>query len=357
MSMRVLFFATVLCLLSCQKEPSKVVTQPVKNIIFLIGDGTGVAQMYAGMSLSPKPLAIEKSQYIGLIKTYSSDNYITDSAAGATAFSIGRKTYNGAIGVDSQKKPHKTILEMAEEKGLATGLVASSVITHATPASFIAHQPERSMHEEIAADFLKTDIDIFIGGGEQYFNQRKDSLNLLDSLQAKGYTVCSTLEQVKQSTSAKIAGLLAPKHLPAAHKGRGDLIAQATKKALNVLSQNENGFFLMVEGSQIDWGGHANDIEYITEEVMDFNKVIEVAFSFAQNDPNTLVVITADHETGGLTLLGKDAQSDTLKVNFSTGKHSGVMVPVYAFGKAAKDFSGIYENTQIFDKMIGAYGW
>ena len=156
-----------------------------KNIIFLIGDGMGLTQIYAGMTANGGHMNFERFKNIGLIKTYSSSSYITDSAAGATAFSIGKKTFNGAIGLDQDSIPQKTILEMAEENGLATGIVSTSSITHATPASFIAHNTTRDDAEGIALDFIKTDVDVFIGGGQLFFELREDSMNLFDDLRQK----------------------------------------------------------------------------------------------------------------------------------------------------------------------------
>jgi alkaline phosphatase len=168
----------------------------VKNIIFLIGDGMGTSHVYAGLIANKGNSYIKTMPVSGFNKTNSSDKLITDSAAGATAFSIGEKTHNGAIGVDKNDVPKKTILEMAEENGMSTGLVASCEITHATPASFIAHQPSRGMYEEIAADFLKTDIDVFIGGGRNHFDKRKDGRNLLMELEAKGYEVVTSMDSL-----------------------------------------------------------------------------------------------------------------------------------------------------------------
>ncbi len=174
-----------------QGRESKAGTVMPKNIIFMIGDGMGLTQITAGLIAQRDALNLERCAVIGLSKTNSGDNLITDSAAGATAFSTGQKTYNGAIGVDMDTLPLTTILEMAEGKGLATGLVATSSVTHATPASFISHQKSRMMDEEIALDFLKTDIDVFIGGGKKFFEQRTDHQNLLDQLRSNGYTVAT----------------------------------------------------------------------------------------------------------------------------------------------------------------------
>lgn len=336
--------------------PPKDITKRAKNVIFLIGDGMGLTQLYAAMTANKGKLHIESCTHLGLIKTYASDAYITDSAAGATAFACGAKTYNGAIGVDAQGNPVKTILEMAEEQGLATGLVATSSITHATPASFIAHQKSRKMEEEIAADFLNTDIEVFIGGGKKFFEHSVNDKNLLLDLKAKGYQVLDNMKDITAVKQGKLAGFTAQEQNPKYSEGRGDMLLQSTRTALNILSQNKKGFFLMVEGSQIDWGGHNNDAQYVIDEAIDFDKVIGEVLEFAAKDGETLVVITADHETGGLTLVGGNIQEGKVQASFSTGGHTAVMVPVYAFGVQADKFSGIYENTSIFNRLKQSMG-
>ncbi len=330
-----------------------VIGKKVKNIVFMIGDGMGLSQIFSGITANKGHLNLEYTTHIGFSKTSSSDNYTTDSAASATALATGVKTYNGAIGVDNDKKPLKTILEIAEEKGLATGLVATSKITHATPASFIAHQPSRKMDEEIAADFLKTDIDVFIGGGKKFFDKREDGQNLLKQLQKKGYQVVNNQEDMTKVTSGKLAALLYEGHMPRYTK-RGEILLLTTLKALEILSQNEKGFFLMVEGSQIDWGGHANDISYIVEEMLDFDRTIGKVMEFAEKDGETLVIITADHETGGFAVKTGNHQGK-LEGRFLTGGHTAVMVPVFSYGPQSERFKGFYENNQIFFKMMRAY--
>lgn len=322
-----------------------------KNIILLIGDGMGSAQVYAGLTANKGQLNLMQFPYSGYSITTSASNYITDSAAGGTALSTGKKTYNGAIGVDTAGTPIKTILEIAEEMGKGTGLVSSSSITHATPASFIAHQPERGMQEEIAADFLKTDIDVFIGGGKKYFDQRTDSVNLLKELEQQGYTVVDNLPAIEACKADKIAGFIGTEHGDKMPE-RGNALTISTQKALEVLSNKMNGFFLMVEGSQIDWGGHANNVEYITREMLDFDKAIGAALEFALKDKNTLVIVTADHETGGLAISDGNMETGFIRGSFTTNKHTGVMVPVFAFGPGAEKFSGMYDNTEIFHLML-----
>ena len=320
------------------------------NVILMIGDGMGVSHIYAAMTANKGNLFINNFKHIGFLKTYSDEDYVTDSAAGGTALASGVKTYNAAIGMDINKKPVKTILQKFAEKNLGTGLVSTSAITHATPASFIAHQPHRNMYEEIAADFLKTNIDVFIGGGYDHFTNRKDGGNLTIELKKKGFHVLQDINQIKNFKSGKLAGFTAAEHNERVAI-RKDMLQIATQTSLNILSQNKKGFFLMVEGSQIDWGGHANDITYIVEETLDFDKAIGVVLEFASKNNNTLVIVTSDHETGGLALNKGDNSKGTMKAGFTTNKHTGVMVPIFAFGPGAELFTGIMENTDVPKKI------
>ncbi|MFA5819398.1 MAG: alkaline phosphatase [Bacteroidales bacterium] len=346
-------------LISCYSSKKLVNNEnpKIKNVIFMIGDGMGIPAVYAAMTVSDKPLNIERCPVTGLQKTFSSNNYITDSGAAGTALATGTKTKNGAIGMDSLGNRLKSILEITEEHGLATGLVSTSSITHATPASFIAHQSSRGSYEDIAMDFLKTDIEVFIGGGYDHFAKRKDKLNLIDSLKFRGYEVDTSMSMVLKSTSRKLAGLTAPVHNPYRLKGRGEMLPEASVKAIEILNKNPKGFFLMIEGSQIDWAGHANVADTLVDETLDFDKAVGVALDFAKNDGHTLVVITADHETGGVTITGGDILSHKVKLNFSTKDHTAVMVPVYAFGPGAEKFTGIFDNTELFQKILSCFGF
>ncbi len=344
-------------LVSCYstKASTQKADAEVKNVILMIGDGMGLADVYTAMTVSGNPLNIERCPVIGLQKTFSEDSYITDSGAAGTALATGTKTNNGAIGMDPEGNHVKSILVIAEEYGLSTGLVSTSSLTHATPASFIAHQSSRNNYEGIAYDFLSTDIDVFIGGGYDNFAKRRDKLNLIDSLKVRGYEVDTSMNSVLASRSLKIAGLTAPMHNPYRLKGRGDMLPAASGKAIEVLSKNPDGFFLMIEGSQIDWAGHANTADTLVDETIDFDEAVGVALDFAKKDGHTLVIVTSDHETGGVTITGGDRQNHTVSLNFSTTDHTAVMVPVYAYGPGAESFMGIYDNTEIFKKILAAY--
>jgi alkaline phosphatase len=321
-----------------------------KNIIFMIGDGMGIAQVFGGMTANGGKLFLENFKYVGFSRTQSADNYVTDSAAGGTALSSGYKTYNGAIGVDMNKKSQPNIREYAEEQGIATGVVSTSAITHATPASFMAHQPQRKMYEEIAGDFLNTNVDVFIGGGYDHFTKRKDGRNLAKELKDKGYKVLRDMKEIAKVKDGKLAGLTAPTHNPR-YEERGDMLPVATQTALNILDNDKDGFFLMVEGSQIDWGGHQNDTHFVVNEMLDFDRAIGVALEFAAKNKETLIVVTADHETGGMAVLGGKYKSGMVKGGYATGHHSGVPVPVFAFGPGAEEFMGFMENIDIPKKL------
>jgi len=361
---RLIVILSVLLLLgSCnpnevQQETEKVkFSEKPKNVVLLIGDGMGVTQIYAAMSVATETLNLEKFKIIGFHKTYSANNYITDSGAGGTALAAGHKACNMHIAVDSLGNPFKSILEYAEDNNLATGLVVTSAITHATPACFIAHDTSRYNYENIAMDFMDVDIDLFIGGGKKHFNEREDSLNLIDSLKKNNYTIIDELKSFNPDMNGKFAVFTAKGHNPEVSKGRGDMLPVSTQKALTFLDKSEKGFFLMVEGSQIDWGGHDNDIDYVTSEVIDFDKAVGEALKFAEMDGETLVIVTADHETGGLSLPKGDDNKSDYKAHFSTDNHTGVMVPVFAYGPGAESFGGIYQNTDVFEKMMSAYGF
>lgn len=339
---------------SCSSTKQMTVSsQPeVKNVIYFIGDGMGIPAVYAAMSVSEAPLNFERFPVTGFQKTFSADSYVTDSGAGGTALASGSKTNNGAIGVDAKGSPVYSVLDKASQNGLATGVVVSCAVTHATPAAFIAHQPNRGSYEDIARDFLKSDVDVVIGGGYDHFAKRADGLNLIDSLKARGFEIATDLASVIRSNSSKLAGLLYPVHPPYRLKGRGDMLPSSTAKAIEILSKNKNGFVMMVEGSQIDWAAHGNVADTLIDETLDFDRAIGLALDFAAKDKHTLVVVTADHETGGVTITGGDMKTKDVKLHFSTKDHSAVVVPVFAYGPGAENFTGIYDNTDIPKKIL-----
>lgn len=338
--------------------------RPIKNVIFIVGDGTGLAQLYSGQLhlVGKDGLAhFQTMPVTGLSITYAADNLITDSAAGATAYSCGAKTNNGMIGQLPDGRNCKTILEMAEEKGLSTGVVVTSTVTHATPASYAAHVPSRDMQAAIAAQFLHSGMEVILGGGLEYFipqssenSKREDERNLVEEFKQAGYEFVDNAYALAHAQSEYILGLFSNSGLPS--ENRTPTLAEMSKKALSILSKNENGFFLLVEGSQIDWAGHANDVEYALRELADFDAAVKEILDFAVNDGETLVVLTADHETGGMTLQATSG-FDEMTIAWTSGSHTGIPVPVMAYGPHAIQFSGWWQNVEIGRKVAELTGW
>ncbi|MFP3424340.1 alkaline phosphatase [Pseudoalteromonas sp. SIMBA_162] len=299
--------------LMCTASGAMAETAP-KNVIYMIGDGMGPAYTtaYSYFKDDPTTKSVEQTVFdtmlTGMARTYPDDHtVVTDSAASATALSSGHKSYNGAIAVDTDKKPLKTMLEIAKQRGMTTALLATSQINHATPASFAAHNESRNNYDEIANDYIdnkiagKLPVDLMLGGGTKYFI--RDDRNLVDEFKAAGYQYGDDIQNLNQITQLPAIGLYAAKGLPFALDENPTRLTKLTSKALDLLdNQNKDGFFVMIEGSQIDWCGHANDIACAMAEMDDFASAIEKAKAYVDKNKDTLLVITADHSTGGLTL-------------------------------------------------------
>lgn len=354
--MKKLFLALGVCVLAacspaCGREPE------VRNVIYMIGDGMGLAQVsMLQIAEDYRPTAFDRAQGIALIATRSANNRVTDSAAAGTALSTGTKTNNATLGLDTAGRPLVPMTVCAREQGMRTGLVVTCYLHHATPGAFYAHVPDRKETEAITRDMAASGIDLLFGGGRKALS---DSLpeggTRLDAFRAKGYRVVSQPEQLDTLSGLPVVAAVADKHLPAAAE-RGDYLPRATKKALELLSaDNDQGFFLMVEGSQIDMACHGHDAPRVLDEMRDFEQAIAVAMDFADTHPGTLVVVTADHETGGLTLpSGKDdftLPESGVRTEFSTGGHSATIVPVYLYGTGADRIRGLMDNTDLAKQL------
>ena len=313
---------------------SSYANEPIKQVIFIIGDGMGLNQMCKLDS----PNHFERANYIGLSKTYSASHKVTDSAAGGTALACGVKTQNGMLGMNADSIPVNSILSVLKEKGFSTGIVASCRINHATPASYYAHQPNRNMDAEILSDLYANGPDVFVAGGNKLLS--------VESLEKAGYKYVDNIADLQKQENGKVACVLAKEDMPNALE-RGNEITLGTAEAIRLLEKNEKGFFIMIEGSQIDWAGHNNQADYMLAEMQDINKVIGLCMDYADANPGTLVIITADHETGGTTIVGEEKE-----YKYSTGNHTGAMVPVYSYGTGAENFSGIFENATFKDKIL-----
>lgn len=334
------------------------------NIIMLIGDGMGVPQVSTAYYFGDQEANFSKFKHIGFHKTSDITHKITDSAAGATAFSIGEKTYKRAIGVGADSLSRETILEYLQNQGYKTGLISLTTITHATPASFYAHVTDRDMHEEIAAQLVSANVDFIAGGGRNFFGKRSDGRNLYQSMVDQGYHL-DTVQLSEPDFSKQNIFLLADESMPSKVQGRGDFLPKATTNALSYFQKTDSPFFMMVEESYIDWGGHDENEQMVIEEVEDMDRTLGIILEFIESNPNTLLVVTADHETGGVSI-GKFYETDELtgeqkevpnkvKVYFDTDQHTGELIPVFAKGRGAEKFQGIYDNHQIFHKIKEVY--
>ena len=346
-----LLIATALFLSSCSSNNEQQAPKKAKNVIVLIGDGMGPAQVYSLILTSQEKTAFQRFPYSGFSITKSASNEITDSAAGGTAIAIGKRTRNKMVGMSPDSIPVPSMLELFAEQGKKTGVVVTCAVTHATPADFIAHNINRNNNEEIALEISqKEKLDVLFGGGKKYFTERKDSLDLLGKMWDNGWNIYDSLSQIEDN-NARTMVLTCRKH-PVKAPERGDFLPNATAKAIEMLDNSKNGFFLMIEGSQIDFACHDNDSATLVEEMRDFNKTLNVVLDYAEKDGNTLVVVTADHETGGLTIVDPEGNYTRTDFKWSTGSHSAVFVPVFSYGPGAERFSGIMDNTEIIGRIM-----
>lgn len=330
------------------------VSQPkgnkVKNIILIIGDGMGITHVSSAWVVNHGKLNLDNFPYVGLSRTYSADHLITDSGAGGTALATGQKTNNYVVGVDTLGRPLNSIIDVAKEAGKRTGISVVCRLNDATPADFCCNNGDREQAEAIVEDYLNCGVDYISGGGMKYWRNRSDGRNIFDEMAKKGYSVADNDTKLLQINQLPVLAVLADLELPVALE-RGDLFQRTTMKGINMLD-NEKGFFLMVEGSCIDDWSHQNKIGNAIEEVLDLDRTIGQILDWAEKDGETLVVLTADHETGGLSLLDGNIKNGVVGVNFSTEGHSNILVPVYAYGPHADDFTGVYENSMLGQKLL-----
>lgn len=332
----------------------------VKNVIMFIGDGMGINIMQAARLKAvgaDGKLFIEKLPILGKKTTHSADKLITDSAATATAMSTGYKTNNGMIGYSPDGKWLPTLLEMARDRGMATGLVATSGVTHATPASYAAHVEDRDNYFKIAEQMFDTRVNVLLGGGREYFipqttkgSKRKDGKDILKDFLDAGYSYATNNDELWAAQGEYILGFFQDGALDTISPDEPSVLSM-TLKALEVLSKDDDGFFLMVEGSQIDWEAHDNELEKTIRQLLLFDMAVKAGYDFARQLGNTLIVVTADHETGGLILRGGNLKGENLKASWASGSHSPSDVLVYSYGPGSIDFAGSYDDTDIAKKI------
>lgn len=321
----------------------------VKNVILMIGDGMGLEMVSCGWVLNGGRLNMDNCRYTGLSRTYATDELITDSSAGGTGLAIGQKTKYGYIGINAEQEPVASVLKVAQDLGKRTGVTVTCRINDATPADFCCHSAVRSDEAGIAAQYVDSGVDFISGGGTRFWTERTDGRNLVEEMKGKGYSFVSRREDIGKVKEGKFLGLFAPLEMEPA-LDRGPVLEETSMKAIELLD-NEKGFFLMIEGSCIDDWCHNHKIGYAAEELFDFDRTVGKVLEWAAKDGHTLVVITADHATGGLTLIDGSLAERNVKVHFSTEGHNGIAVPVFAFGPHAEDFVGFYENADLSNKI------
>ena len=356
------------------------VSEKAKNIILLISDGMSLSQVSSYRLLKGGPnerIAVDKFPISGIVLTHSQDAIVTDSASSATAFSTGKKTNNGALGLDQDNQVLENFTEIIDKYGYVSSLISTSEITHATPAAYASHVDLRWKTDEISLQMMDSDVMTILGGGRHFFmpeeigGKRSDEVNLLEEIKTSHtiLTKKTDMDNFDHSNKGRVVGLFADEALrdtdtPENHSlepTSSEMLNFAIKRSEQFNSSGCNGFFVMVEGSQVDWAGHANNLDYLKREMEDFDEAVRTALDFAKNNQETLVIVTADHETGGLLIepaTPTNYTSPEVKFSFNTGigygSHTGVPVPVYAYGPGAINFTGTLDNTDIFYAMIEA---
>ena len=321
----------------------------VKNIIFMIGDGMGYEQISAAWVCNGGKLNIDNLSKIGIQRTYSANKLVTDSAAAGSALATGHKTNNGMVAMTPDSVAVKSLAEEAMEKGKRAGAAVTCRVNDATPAVFFSHSETRKNQEDIVSQMASSGVYFLSGGGTKFWEDREDGRNVAEEVQANGYTYVRTKEDLMAVEEGPVIALMDSYELQPS-LDRGDILPSAVTKALQLLD-NKKGFFLMVEGSMIDDGGHDNKAGMTMEEVFDFDKTLGIVLEWAAKDGETLVVVTGDHATGGMTLLSGSIEEKRIRVNFSTTGHNGIFLPVFAWGPHSEDFVGVYENIDLSNKI------
>lgn len=356
------------------------VNEKAKNIILLIGDGMSLSQVSSYRLLKGGPnerIAVDTFPISGIVLTHSQDAIVTDSASSATAFSTGKKTNNGALGLDPDNQVLENFTETIDKHGYVSSLISTSEITHATPAAYASHVDLRWKTDEISLQMMDSDVMTILGGGRHFFmteemgGKRSDEVNLLEEINSTHtiLTKKTDMDSFDHTNQGKVVGLFADEALRDIETPENHSLEPTTSEMLNFALKrsdqfNQNGckgFFVMVEGSQVDWAGHANNLDYLKREMEDFDDAVKTALDFAKNNQDTLVIVTADHETGGLLIepaTPTNYTSPEVKFSFNTGigygSHTGVPVPVYAYGPGSENFTGTLDNTDVYYAMVEA---
>ena len=316
----------------------------VRNVILMIGDGMGNGAVASSFYANGGELTMTNLRSMGYVCTQSADNFTTDSAASGTAYATGSKTNNRSLGVGIDGKPLKNIPETVVPAGYAAGVVSTDDVHGATPGAFFAHQPNRKMAKEIWGDIPACYLSFISAGDTKVYSKLEDETR--KAIEEK--------YKVVYDPASDYAGAERVLYLPKTVKvgERGNYLPETTQMAIDFLSSKKGkGFFLMVEGARIDKEAHGNRLDGVVTETLDFDKAIEVALRFAEKDGHTLVVISADHETGGITLKSGNQEPGTVAAVFASKGHTPCFVPLFAYGPHSRDFACIQQNNDVANKI------
>jgi alkaline phosphatase len=331
----------------------QAIDEKPKNIIFMIGDGMGLAHITAHLYQN-KGSVFTEFKNIGLVQTHAADNVITDSGAGATAFSTGNKAPIHGVGIDEFGNKQPNIMELAQKQGFKTGIVTTASILDATPAAFYAHQKNRYWEDSVSRDLLNSNLDFIIGAGTKYFNgSMEGSPFSFRHIERQGFLLGdimdSPIREIPVKTNKRIMFFNGVETALIRSLGV-DHLKKASSKAIQYLSSKEQPYILMIEGAQIDWASHAGNTDEFFYRMKGFEMAIKEVLDYVRKDKNTLLVITADHATGGLSIR-EGTKMGNVNLDFSTNGHTGTMVPIFAYGPGAEQFRGVMQNTDIFFKF------
>ena len=321
-----------------------------KNVILIIGDGMSITHITAAETANKGELSLLNMKNIGFIKTESTNDYNTDSAGAGSAFATGKKTNNRYISTSPEGDVVENSAEAFSLLGKKIGIITSGDVTDATPATQYAHNIERNNSEEIALWLKNGKVDMLVGSNSSVFINRKDERNLFNELREDGYCILENSDSISTISENKKNVCIDKRFSDYCSENTINYLATTTVDVIEKL-QNPKGFYMMVEASKIDHGGHANDMKTIILETLSLDAVVKEALEFADKDKNTLVIVTADHETGALVILDGDRKTGQVNGYFASDDHTGVMIPIFAYGVGAQDFRGVYENTEVFNKI------
>ena len=356
------------------------IDEKAKNIILLIADGMSLSQITAYRMMKGslnERISMDNFPYSGIVLTHSYNAAVTDSASSATAYSTGFKTNNGVLGLDKDLNVLENLTETIDKFGFVSSLISTSEVTHATPAAFASHVDLRWKTDIISSQMIDSKVATILGGGRYFFipeeegGKREDGINLLNEINQSHIllTQKNDLSNISGSLNKQVLGLFADEHLRDEDKkdnhklepSLAEMLEYSVTRSNLLIDQGCAGFFVMAEGSQVDWAGHSNDFDYLIREMEDFNEAVDLALEIAKERKDTLVIVTSDHEVGGLLIEPSnpiDNSLDEVKFSFNTavggGTHTGVPVPVYAYGPGSENFTGTLDNTDIYYAMLAA---